>query len=83
MQSVHLQRKLVQHLQELGLKLSKPELTNLALWCHGLATSPDCHLTNVALGLPIPGQRDNRITSIFRGLSHQSKCKCRAYANQR
>lgn len=71
MQSVHLQRKLVQHLQELGLKLSKPELTNLALWCHGLATSPDCHLTNVALGLPIPGQRDNLVQRLRRFLDHE------------
>lgn len=71
MQSVHLQRKLVQHLQELGLKLSKPELTNLALWCHGLATSPDCHLTNVALGLPIPGQRDSLVQRLRRFLDHE------------
>lgn len=68
MNSVHLQRKMVQHLQQIGVGPSKPQLTNLALWCQGLATSPDCHLTNVALGLPIPGQRANLVQRLRRFL---------------
>jgi hypothetical protein len=68
MNSVHLQRQLVQHLQQIGVGPSKPQLTNLALWCQGLATSPDCHLTNVALGLPIPGQRTNLVQRLRRFL---------------
>lgn len=66
MQSVHLQAKLGQHLSEIGLGLTKPQMTNLALWSHGLATSPNCHLTNVALGLPIPGQRNNLVQRLRR-----------------
>ena len=79
MQSVHLQRKLVQQLQEIGLELSKPQLVNLALWSHGLATSPDCHLTNVALGLPIPGQRINLVQRLRRFLDHEQLSWSRSY----
>ena len=80
MQSVHLQRNLVQYLQETGMNLSKPQLTNLALWCQGLATSPDCHLTNVALGLPIPGQRTSLVQRLRRFLDHESLSWSRSYA---
>ena len=72
MNSVHLQRKLVQHLQQVGLELSKPQLTNLALCCQGLAMSHDCHLTNVALGLPTAGQRINLVQRLRRFLDHDS-----------
>jgi len=72
MNSVHLQRELVQHLQAVGVELSKPQLANMALWCLGLATSPDCHLTNVALHLPIQGQRFNLVQRLRRFLDHDS-----------
>lgn len=81
MQSVHLQRELVQHLQQIGLELSKPQLTNLALWSHGLATSPDCHLTNVALGLPVPGQRVNLVQRLRRFLDHEQLSWARVYGH--
>ncbi len=71
MQSVHLQEELSQHLREIGLKLTKPQLTNLALWCHGLAVSPNCHLPKVALCLPIPGQRQSLVQRLRRFLARE------------
>ena len=71
MNSVHLHHKLVQHLAGLRVPLSQPQRNNLALWCQALAVSPNCHLTTLALGLPLPGQRENLIQRLRRDLKKE------------
>lgn len=71
MQSVPLQEKLVHHLKRIKLRLSQPQLVNLALWSQALAVSADCHLTNLALGLPVPGRRENLIQRLRRFLKQR------------
>lgn len=71
MQSVHLHKKLVQHLKAVGLQLSEAQLVNLALWSQALAVSSDCHLANLALGLPIVGRRENLIQRLRRFLKQR------------
>jgi hypothetical protein len=68
MNSLHLHRKLVQHLAGLHLPLSQPQQRHLAEWCQALAVSPNCHLATLALGLPLPGQRENLIQRLRRDL---------------
>lgn len=66
MNSVHLQKALVQELQAVGVRLSHPQVVNLALWSQGLATSHDCHLTNLALHLPLTGKRQSVVQRLRR-----------------
>lgn len=46
MKSVHLQQNLEQHLRQVGLKVSQPQVKNLALLSHSVAVSSNCHLSN-------------------------------------
>lgn len=66
MKSVHLQQNLEQHLKDVGLKVSQPQLKNLALLSHALASSANCHLSNLALGLPVDARRENLIQRLRR-----------------
>ena len=59
MNSLQLHKQLVQHLTAIGIGASQP--VNLALLCQALAVSPNCHLATLALGLPLPGQREHLI----------------------
>jgi hypothetical protein len=68
MNSVHLHQQLVQHLAGLHLPLSQPQQRHLAEWCQVLAMSPNCHLATLALGLPLPDQRENLIQRLRRDL---------------
>jgi hypothetical protein len=68
MNSVHLQRKMVQQLQAVGMQISQPQLVNLALWSQGLASSRDCHLPNLALRLPVNGRRKHLVQRLRRFL---------------
>jgi hypothetical protein len=61
MTSVHLHQRLMQALGQLGLGISQPQQVNLALWCQALAVSSDCHRANLALGLPVEGEREHLI----------------------
>jgi hypothetical protein len=79
MNSVHLHHQLVQHLAALRLPLSRPQRTNLALWCQALAVSPNCHLATLALGLPVPGQRENLIQRLRRDLKKERLQSDRCY----
>ena len=79
MNSLHLHHKLVQHLTTLHLPLSQPQQTNLALWCQVLAVSPNCHLATLALGLPLPGQRENLIQRLRRDLKKEPLQSERCY----
>lgn len=63
MKSVHLQPKIEQELRAVGLKVSEPQGKNLALLSHALAVSSSCHLSELALGLPIDGRRKNLMQS--------------------
>jgi len=79
MNSVHLHHKLVQHLAALRVPLSQPQRNNLALWCQALAVSPNCHLTTLAVGLPLPGQRENLIQRLRRDLKKERLQSDRSY----
>lgn len=72
MNSVHLHRKLKQELQCIAPRMGQPQMTNLALWSQALALSPDCHLANLALEMPVAGERENLIQRARRSLAgHQ------------
>jgi hypothetical protein len=71
MNSLQLHHQVVQQIGRLRLPLSRPQQTNLALWCQALAVSPNCHLSNLALGLPLPGQRENLIQRLRRDLDRE------------
>lgn len=79
MQSVHLQEKLVHHLKSIGLRLSHPQVVNLSLWSQALAVSADCHLANLALGLPVVGRRENLIQRLRRFLKNRQLSWQRGY----
>lgn len=49
---------------------SQPQVRNLALLTQALVFSPDCHLANLALELPLVGQRDNLIQRLDRFLAN-------------
>ncbi|MBV7328165.1 hypothetical protein KFU94_07870 [Chloroflexi bacterium TSY] len=68
MKSVHLQQNLEQHLKDVGLKVSQPQCKNLAMLSHSLAVSPNCHLNNLALGIPVCARRENLIQRLRRFL---------------
>ena len=71
MNRVHLHQKLVNHLQTIGLGIGKAQRVDLALWCQALAVSPNCHLATLALGLPLPGRRENLIQRLRRFLKDE------------
>ncbi len=71
MNSVHLHQKLVKHLETIGLLIGKRQRVNLALWCQALAVSPNCHLSTLALALPLPAQRENLIQRLRRFLKNE------------
>lgn len=65
-----LYRTLTAKLQR-GLRGSnKWQVKNLALLTQALVYSPDCHLSNLALQLPVPGQRENLIQRLRRLLKN-------------
>ncbi|MBS1249614.1 MAG: hypothetical protein MAG431_01194 [Chloroflexi bacterium] len=57
---------------------SKPQVQNLALLTQALVFSPDCHLSNLALELPIPGQREN-LTQRLRRLLKNNHVRWRTH----
>jgi hypothetical protein len=65
-----LYRKLTTELQRRLPAASKPQVQNLALLTQALVFSEDCHLPNLALQLPIPGQRDSLIQRLVRFLDN-------------
>jgi hypothetical protein len=68
MYSVQLHRDLLQQFKRLGLKARKPQRVNLALLCQALALSSSCHLATLALGVPLPGQREHLVQRLRRCL---------------
>lgn len=70
------QLKVYQQLrQKLGTYLNKAnrwQVNNLALTTQALVFSPNCHLNNLALHLPVPGQRENLTQRLRRWLKNQA-----------
>jgi hypothetical protein len=79
MSSLHLLELWLQEFSQMGVSASKPPLVNLALSCQTLAFSSDCHLATLALGLPLPGQRENLIQRLRRFLSDSQMALPRLY----
>jgi hypothetical protein len=71
MNSLQLHKRLVQALTAIGIRVPKPQRINLALLCQALAVSPNCHLATLALGLPLPGQREHLIQRLRRFLKNE------------
>lgn len=71
MNSVHLHEKLKQELGEIAPRMGEVQLTNLALWSQALALSCDCHLANLALEMPVTGERESLIQRARRSLARQ------------
>lgn len=80
MDSVRLTSRIVQSLREVGLRASRPQLENLALLCQALAYSPDCHLANLALHLPLAGRRDSLTQRLQRCLKNEHLAGPTGYA---
>jgi hypothetical protein len=70
MYSVALHGRLEQGLLDAGLRLSKPQLRNVAMLCVALALSSDCHLGTLALQMPLLARRDSLIQHLRRWLRH-------------
>ena len=71
MQSLQLHQRLMQAFNQIGLKAPPNARKNLAFLCQTLALSPNCHLATLALGLPLPGRRENLIQHLRRTLKNQ------------
>ena len=65
-----LYRNLAIELQRRLPAASKPQVSNLALLTQALVFSPDCHLNNLALELPIAGRRESLTNRLFRFLDN-------------
>ncbi len=73
-----LYRNLTTELQRRLPAASKSQVHNLALLTQALVFSEDCHLPNLALQLPIDGQRDHLIRRLMRFLSN-SRLNCHTH----
>ena len=71
MNSLQLHKQLVQQFGIIGVQATRPQRINLALLCQALAVSPNCHLATLALGLPLPGQREHLIQHLRRFLKNE------------
>jgi len=71
MNSVRLHQKIRQEFDRIGMAISKAQQINLALWCQGLASSDDCHLTNLALEMPISAERESLVERLHRSLKNE------------
>jgi hypothetical protein len=69
----------MQELTQVGLAISQAQQVNLALWCQALAVSSDCHLANLALGLPVDGEREHLIQRLRRFLKQRQLSWPRCY----
>ena len=65
-----LYRNLTTELQRRLPAATKHQVRNLALLAQALVFSEDCHLPNLALQLPVEGQRDHLIRRLMRFLSN-------------
>lgn len=70
-----LYRRLTTELQRCLPNSSLPQVRNLALLTQALVFSPDCHLNNLALELPISGRRESLTNRLYRFLDN-SRVNC-------
>lgn len=80
MNSLQLHRQLTQQFSTIGVKATPHQRANLALLCQALAFSPNCHLATLALGLPLPGRRENLIQHLRRTLKNKQLRSVECYA---
>jgi hypothetical protein len=66
----------VQAFSDAGLLVSKPQQANLAMLCAALALSPDCHLSTLALQLPVVGNRESLVQRQRRWLKTAPSWDC-------
>lgn len=71
--------RVVQELTVIGIQASKPQRNNIALLCQALAVGENCHLATLALGLPIPGQRENLVQRLRRLLKQERLQPAKCY----
>jgi hypothetical protein len=79
MNSLQLHHKMMHQFSQLKMPLGEAHQRNLALWCQALAVSPNCHLATLALGLPLPGDRENLIQRLRRFLKNDHLLVQRCY----
>lgn len=74
-----LYRSLTIELQRRLPGASKPQVSNLALLTQALVFSPNCHLNNLALELPVAGRQDSLINRLRRFLDNSHLSRFRHY----
>jgi hypothetical protein len=67
-----LHRNLLDHFHQMNVIAGKPQMENLAYLCQALAFSPNSHLANLALNVPVEAQRESLMQRQRRFLSAQS-----------
>jgi hypothetical protein len=85
MNGARLHQKIMQEFGRIGMTVRQSQQVNHALWCQGLASSDNCHLTNLALGLPIEAERESLVQRLHRSLKDgiYSASGCNALAGAR
>ena len=71
--------RLTIHLREQLHKASMAQVRNQAAVTQALAFGANCHLTTLAMMLPVPGQRENLVQRIRRWLDNQAMLQYRCY----
>jgi hypothetical protein len=79
MSNYRLYLRLSQHLRSILYSATGVQINNLALLSLGLAEGEDCHLANIAVVLPIEGQRENLIQRIRRILKETHLSRRQVY----
>ena len=74
-----LYRKLTTHLRKQLRAASVTQVRNQAAVTQALAFCPNCHLSTLAMLLPVPGQRENLVQRIRRWLANQAVVQHRCY----
>ncbi|MFN8444603.1 MAG: transposase [Caldilineaceae bacterium] len=79
MNSVHLHQKIVKQLQRMGMGIRASSVTNLALLSQSLAVSPNCHLSELAVHLPLTNDLEELIQRLSRSLDNAELTWHRSY----
>ena len=79
MSNYRLYLRLSQHLRSILSSATGVQVNNLALLSLGLAEGENCHLANIAVVLPIEGQRENLIQHIRRILKETHLSRRQVY----
>jgi hypothetical protein len=79
MSNYRLYLRLSQHLRSIVHTATRSQIDNLALLALGLAKAEGCHLANIAIVLPIQGQRENLVQHVRRILKDTQLCRRQVY----